>query len=257
MVNADDFGFTHDVNAGIIHCHTHGILRATTLMANGSAFDDAVRLARLNPSLDIGCHLVLIQGRSILTGAELPKNWKQLLAAVISRQINPYRELRAQVEKIVAAGLRPSHLDTHKHTHVLPAVLSAVIRLAHEFEIPFIRLPFDAGWRAVHWLDRYGRAKLAQANVRSTDHFLGFRLTDELTEENLLRTISNLPAGSTEFMCHPGYLGPELSQAETRLKQTRQRELEALTSPTTKSRIDEHQIVLTTFRDLPLAEPRP
>lgn len=226
-------------------------------MANGGAFDDAVRLAHLNPSLDIGCHLVLIQGRSMLTGGELPKNWKQFLAAIASRKINPYQELHAQVEKIVGAGLRPSHLDTHKHTHVLPAVLSAVIRLAHEFEIPFIRLPFDAGWRAVRWLDRYGRAKLAQANVRSTDHFLGFRLTDELTEENLLLTMSKLPDGSTEFMCHPGYFGSELRQAETRLKQTRQRELEALTSPVVKSRIDEQRIVLANFRELAVTEPRP
>jgi chitin disaccharide deacetylase len=250
IVNADDFGFTRDVNAGIVHCHRHGVLRATTLMANGEAFEDAVRLGRENPSLDVGCHLVLIQGRSLATGVGLPKNWKQLLAAIFTRQIDPYSELRAQVEKIVAAGLRPSHLDTHKHTHVIPAVLSAVIGLAHEFEIPFIRLPFDAGWRPVRWLDRYGRAKLTRANVRSTDHFLGFRLTGQFTQQNFVVALSNLPHGSTEFMCHPGYLGPDLRQAETRLKQTRQHELEALTSPATKSCIDEQRIVLTNFRDL-------
>jgi chitin disaccharide deacetylase len=238
------------VNAGIVHCHTHGVLRATTLMANGDAFEDAVRLAHLNPSLDVGCHLVLIQGRSVVTGSELPKTWRDFLATIAARKIDPYRELRAQVEKIIAAGLHPTHLDTHKHTHVIPSVLSTVIRLAREFEIPFIRLPYDAGWRRAHWLDRYGRAKLAHANLRSTDHFLGFRLTGELTEGNFLQTLSNLSDGSTEFMCHPGYLGAELRQAATRLKQTRQRELEALTATAVQSRIDELEIILANFRDL-------
>ena len=68
VVNADDFGFTPDVNQGIVEAHNHGILTATTLMANGEAFDEAVRLARATPTLDIGCHLVLIGGRSPLTG---------------------------------------------------------------------------------------------------------------------------------------------------------------------------------------------
>ena len=66
IVNADDFGFTPDVNRGILAAHRDGILTATTLMANGDAFDDAVRLARDTPSLDVGCHLVLISGRSLL-----------------------------------------------------------------------------------------------------------------------------------------------------------------------------------------------
>ena len=66
IVNADDFGFTRDVNEGIVEAHRHGILTATTLMANGDAFDHAVALARENPSLDVGCHLVLVQGKSVL-----------------------------------------------------------------------------------------------------------------------------------------------------------------------------------------------
>ncbi len=72
MVNADDFGFTPDVNAGIVEAHRRGILTATTLMANGDAFDDAVRLARETPTLDIGCHLVLIGGRSLVSGKTVP-----------------------------------------------------------------------------------------------------------------------------------------------------------------------------------------
>ncbi len=129
-MNADDFGFTPDVNEGIVEAHRRGILTATTLMANGAAFDDAVRLVRETPALDIGCHLVLIGGTSLVSGKAFPTTVGQLLAALARREIRPYEELKAQVGKIVGAGLRPTHLDTHKHTHLAPSVLDAVARLA-------------------------------------------------------------------------------------------------------------------------------
>ena len=136
MVNADDFGFTPDVNRGIVAAHRDGILTASTLMANGDAFEDAVRLARETPSLDIGCHLVLISGRSLLSPyALLPASTGALLRALAARQMRVYDELAAQVRKILAAGLKPTHLDTHKHTHLAPPVLDAVARVAEEFEI--------------------------------------------------------------------------------------------------------------------------
>ncbi len=143
VVNADDFGFTPDVNQGIVEAHRRGILTATTLMANGAAFEDALRLARETPSLDVGCHLVLIGGRSLSTGKPLPLTVPQLLAAMARREIRVYDELRAQVRRIVDAGIRPTHLDTHKHTHLAPPVLDAVARLGEEFDIPWVRRPFD------------------------------------------------------------------------------------------------------------------
>jgi predicted glycoside hydrolase/deacetylase ChbG (UPF0249 family) len=250
IVNADDFGFTGDVNRGIVDAHRRGILTATTLMANGQAFDDAVNLARATPSLDIGCHLVLIQGRSLISEQELPRNWKELLKALARGRLDVYHELRAQVQKLIGAGLRPTHFDTHKHTHVLPAVLSAVMRLAQEFQVPFIRVPFDAGWVPVQALDRWYRKRLKTANLRSTDHFLGFRLTDTLTTASLAAALFRLPDGITEFMCHPGYLGDELRSAATRLKETRERELEALTSSAVRDVIVERKIELTNYRAL-------
>jgi chitin disaccharide deacetylase len=130
VVNADDFGFTPDVNEGIVEAHRGGILTATTLMANGVAFEDAIRRAREVPTLDIGCHLVLIGGASIVTGKPLPASVPQLLSALARRHIQPYQELAAQVRTILAAGIRPTHLDTHKHTHLAPPVLDAVARSA-------------------------------------------------------------------------------------------------------------------------------
>jgi chitin disaccharide deacetylase len=250
IVNADDFGFTRDVNAGIVHSHTNGILTAATLMANGDAFEDAVQLARETPTLDVGCHLVLIQGTSVATGRALPKNWTALLRALAASNLDVEAEMRAQIQKIIAAGIRPSHLDTHKHSHVHPAVFKAVLRLARELAVPFVRLPFDTGWLAMRPLNLIYRRKLRQSGLRATDHFTGFLLTDTLTSETLSQALGRLPSGSIEFMCHPGYLGDELRRAPSRLKEARVRQLEALTSPAIRVRLADLQIKLTNYREL-------
>ncbi len=251
IINADDFGFTCDVNAGIVHAHREGVLTATTLMANGEAFDDAVRLAFENPSLDIGCHLVLVQGCSLLDGQPLAKNWSEVLKRLVSGRLQAYQELRAQIQKILAAGLRPTHLDSHKHTHALPGVFRAVVRLAQEFNIPWVRLPFDP---TTKWtgplLARLGphyRALATRHGASLPDHFLGFRLTGTLDEASLLQALDLVQEGTTELMCHPGFLGPALTAAPTRLKQSRVRELEALTSPRVKAAMDARSIRLATF----------
>lgn len=259
VVNGDDFGFTRDVNEGIVEAHRSGILTATTLMANGDAFDHAVRLARDTPSLDVGCHLVLVQGRSVLEPArELPATMAELLRALFQKRLKVHEELFAQVWKIVRAGIRPTHLDTHKHTHLLPPVLDAVARIAHEFRIPWVRRPFDfgidAGARieksAIAWGMRVTRPAFARAlaDLKTTDHFTGFQITGTLHGTNLIRTLERLPEGLTEFMCHPGKLGPELSSAKTRLKQEREVELAALVSDEAKAAIVRRGIELVNYR---------
>lgn len=252
IVNADDFGFTHDVNAGIIQAHREGILTATTLMANGDAYEDAVRLASENPSLDVGCHLVLVQGKSLVTGRPLPEKPGQLLMGLSRREIDVEGELRAQIRKILASGVRPTHLDSHKHTHIVPTVFRAVVRLAHEFGIPYVRLPLDAtvpcGGPVCHLLGRFYRRFTGRFGVRTTDYFVGFRLTGSLTEDTLAPALGSLREGTTEFMCHPGYLGGELRVAATRLKESRVRELEALTSPRIRQLIEEQGITLAGYR---------
>ncbi len=266
VVNADDFGFTPDVNRGIVAGHRDGILTATTLMANGEAFDDAVQLARETPSLDVGCHLVLIQGRSLIPPfAELPASAAELMRALAARRIRVYDELAAQVRRILAAGLRPTHLDTHKHTHLAPPVLDAVARIAEEFEIPWVRRPFDIPLTAlrggVPWLKRAtssglqvlrGRFHrvLARHGCRTTDHFAGFQITGRFRAPELAQLIRELPAGVTEFMCHPGYCGEDLRQAHTRLKESRERELEALVAAETRAALEESCVELVNYRQL-------
>ncbi len=264
IVNADDFGFTYDVNAGIVEAHTRGILTATTLMANGAAFDDAVRLAHEHPSLDVGVHCVLIGGRSLVDPERsFPANIKDFLRQMFAGRLDPYAELRAQVERIVAAGLIPTHLDSHKHTHLHPRVLDSVARLSQEFRIPWVRRPFDfplsgtgmpLSKRAVSRCLRVVRARfhrvLESRGCRSTDYFAGFSLTGRFHAAELMRLIALLPEGSTEFMCHPGRCTAELQAAPTRLKQSREWELDALTSGEVRAAIEKHGIRLARYRDL-------
>lgn len=228
VVNADDFGFTSDVNAGILEAFERGIVRSTTLMANGAAFDDAVRLAREHPELDVGCHLMLVQAPG------LPANLPELMLALARRRIRVYDELAAQVRRMLDAGLRPTHLDTHKHTHLLPPVLEAVCRVAEEFRIPWVRKPF----------------LFRPRGCRTTDHFTGFALTGRLDTRALLRLIHRLRPGTTELLCHPGRCGPELGRARTRLKASRERELEALTAPEVRAALEAAQVQLVSFREL-------
>jgi predicted glycoside hydrolase/deacetylase ChbG (UPF0249 family) len=265
VVNADDFGFPLDVNEGIVEAHRGGILTATTLMANGAAFDDAVRLAHETPSLDIGCHLVLIGGRSLVTGRALPLSVPQLLAALARREIRPYDELAAQVRTILDAGIRPTHLDTHKHTHLAPPVLDAVARLGEEFGILWVRRPFDFPLNALRGAvprlkrltsDALGLMRrrfhrvLQRHGCRTTDHFAGFQITGRFRAAELVELLGALPEGSTEFMCHPGRCGDALRGARTRLKESREHELEALLAPEVRATLERNRIELVNYAGL-------
>jgi predicted glycoside hydrolase/deacetylase ChbG (UPF0249 family) len=226
-------------------------------MATGAAFDHAVELARQNPSLDVGCHLVLVGENPF------PRTVLQLTRAIALGRIRIYDELIAQVRRILDAGLRPSHLDTHKHTHLLPPVLDAVARISEECKIPWVRRPFDfpltpagVSWTkkatsrafgVVRW--RFARV-LAARGCRSTDHFAGFQITGRYTAADLARLIRALPEGSTEFMCHPGFCTDELRAAPTRLKESREKELLALTSTEVRAALHESGVELVSYRAL-------
>lgn len=262
IVNADDFGFTRDVNEGIVECHRRGILTATTLMANGDAFDDAVKLARETPGLDIGCHLVMVGGRSLLTGRPLPPTVSELLRALLRREVRPYEELSAQVRKIVAAGIAPSHLDTHKHTHLAPPVLDAVARIGEEFGIRWVRRPFDFPLnanvpvakrltaRALTVVRRRFHRVLEARGLRTTDHFAGFQITGRFRAQELVQLLEALPDGTTELMVHPGRCGAELRAARTRLKESREEELKALMAPEVRATLERNGVELVNYRDL-------
>lgn len=264
VVNADDFGFTRDVNEGIVEAHRKGILTATTLMANGAEFDHAVTLARRHASLDIGCHLVLVGGHSLLGSQHpYPRDLTALLYALAAGKVDVEAELDAQIRRVLSAGLRPTHLDTHKHTHLLPRVLHAVGKLSHQYRIPWVRRPFDypmnAGAvplarrllsRSLGSLRRWFHRVLSSYGCRTTDYFAGFAVTGHYETPELVSLLRQIPTGSTEFMTHPGFCTSELRQATTRLKETRQRELLALTAKETLEEVERQAIRIVSYRDL-------
>jgi predicted glycoside hydrolase/deacetylase ChbG (UPF0249 family) len=266
-VNADDFGFTRDVNAGIVEAHLHGILTSTTLMANGAEFEDAVRLAREHPTLDVGVHFVLVGGQSLLHPARaFPGTVAELIRAMALRRIHVYDELRAQIIKVVEAGLRPTHVDTHKHTHLLPPVLDAVARLSEEFGVHWVRRPFDlpltgapddVPWktRAVSRAFGFVRGQfhraLASHHCATTDCFAGFQLTGRFGPQSVVHLLDHLPAGTTEFMVHPGFCTAELRAARTRLKESREQELRALLHPDVLAAVRRNAIQLTGYGRMP------
>ena len=257
VVNADDFGFTRDVNRGIVEAHRNGILTATTLMATGAAFDDAVRLSREYPLLDVGCHLVLVGD------PPFPRTVGQLTKAIGLGRIRIYEEMATQVKRILDAGIVPTHLDTHKHTHLLPPVLEAVAKISEHFKIRWVRRPFDmpavyAGVPVVKRLTAKGMAGmhghfsrvLVRHGCRFTDYFSGFQITGRYDAAMLASLIRSLPEGSTEFMCHPGVCTEELRNATTRLRESREQELQALTSTEVRTAIREAGVELARYRDL-------
>ena len=157
IVNADDFGLTTQVSWGILDAHRGGIVTSTTLMANGGAFDIAVSMARREYALGIGVHLNLTEGLPVSPAWKIPTlvdhqgrlhlSPRRLAQGIMTRQVSladVETELWQQIWKVVRAGILPTHLDGHKHVHVLPGVSDIVIRLAQEFSIPSIRCPGEA-----------------------------------------------------------------------------------------------------------------
>lgn len=247
IVNADDFGFTRDVNEGIVRAHLRGIVTSTTLMANGSAFQHAAMLAKDHAStLGVGIHLTLIGERALSRpGKALPATPRALAWAVLTRGLNVVKELEAQIGRVLAAGIAPTHLDTHKHAHLMPQVADAVGIVSERHCIPWVRRPLD---KPV--FGALSRRRLERHGCRMADRLLGFDLTGRFGEAELEALILTLPEGLSEFLCHPGLLTDELAEARTRLKESRVRELEALESPRVRSAIQTAGVQLVSYRNL-------
>jgi len=147
IVNADDFGLTAGVNRAILETHTAGVVSSTTLMANGPQFDDAVALARSTPSLSVGCHVVLVDGTPVspshtvdtlraIRSAEPQQFYSSLSAFAARATLGGFdrdqlvAEVVAQIKTIQSTGLQVTHLDTHKHAHIFPEILNALLRAA-------------------------------------------------------------------------------------------------------------------------------
>jgi len=264
IVNADDFGLTAGINAGVIEAHTRGILTSASLFANAPATGDAIALAQRTPSLAVGCHLTLVDGHPVLPPSALPTlapggsfrpTWAAFVRDLVFRRIRPdeiERELTAQLRRLAGAGLQLTHLDSHKHVHACPRVFAIVVRLASQFGIRTVRVPcerppvavlrqhaFGAGARqAVEnaalapWAAR-DRALLRAHGLPPAPQFLGRVLTGLFTPAAFHALLRSVPDGTSELMMHPGYADAALHQVRTRLRRQRAEEVALLTDLST------------------------
>jgi chitin disaccharide deacetylase len=278
IVNADDFGLTAGVNRAIAESHQRGIVTSATLMACGKQFAEAASLTKTLPQFSVGCHVVLVDGRPLSTASgisslllsESPPQFRNSLmgfatAAATGRldegQIEA--EITAQIAKLQSAGVAVSHLDSHKHTHMFPAVLRGMLRAAKNCGVRAIRNPFEplvfaklAQWKRQFQLRmmsnfrRNFRQALDAAEVATTDGCIGIAATGGLNEEIFRQMIESLPEGTWEFVTHPGYNDAELDQVKTRLRESREKELAVLTSEGTKQVLQREQVQLISYREL-------
>jgi len=287
IVNADDFGLTAGVNRGIVETHRFGVVTSATLMANGAAFEEAVEAARSVPNLSIGCHVVLVDGTPVsapdavdtlraIRSAEPNRFYSRLSAFAARAMLGGFdrdqlvEEVVAQVRKIQSSGLEVTHLDTHKHAHIFPEILTALLRAARICGVRAIRNPIvpvkaipvrllknkRGLWkrysqvRILHAFSGQFYRLTKRAGLVAPDGVVGVIETGALDtpgdpsgRSSLLReTLANLPEGTWELVCHPGYNDAALRSAGTRLLESRDDERRLLTSTDLRQFLEKQKI---------------
>ena len=280
IINADDFGLTLGVNRAILEAHGNGVLTSATLMANGLAIDDALARSRSTPSLGTGCHIVLVDGTPLLPPDEVSdllepgtRHFHRSLSAFVRLALlNKIRggqieaEAAAQIRKLQEAGVAVSHIDTHKHTHMFPQILRPLIRAARACGVHVLRNPFEPlrasllwsngrlykRWFEVKALRLFARSfvdSVARQGMHTTSGTLGIFATGSLNGDLFAKSLTDIPDGTWEFVCHPGYNDPELRSTSTRLLESRARELLVLTAPVTRILLQDKGFQLISYRD--------
>ena len=276
VVNADDFGLDPAVNAAVARGHTEGILTSASLMVNGRYFDEAIAFAKSHPQLGVGIHLCLVDGRPISSTPEisaladgqgnLPRSPFELSKKLrcderVTTAIEV--ELRAQIQKCLSTGLKPTHLDSHMHAHMHPRVLPIVAKLARENGIAYVRAPVEplgrslrcnaerlprklARWMVFGSLGARSKRVLRQAGLRTADQSIGVLDAGHVTEPLITAYLPLLPDGLTEIFMHPAAeASPALATTQHGYENVA--ELAALCSPQVRELIGRSGIRLTNF----------
>jgi predicted glycoside hydrolase/deacetylase ChbG (UPF0249 family) len=236
------------------------VLTSATLMARAAGTEEAIEIGRATPSLGVGCHVVLVDGEPALSAQELPTlvdprtgrlhpTLGAFLKRLFSWRIRSFEieaEAAAQIELLQNRGLRLTHIDTHKHTHMFPAVLRPVLRAAKAAGIRAVRNPFEPVWsrnattgapwirraevRLLRLLETAFRRIVAEEGFITTDGAIGVLATGTLSAATVNSLIGKMPAGTWELVTHPGYNDADLARAHTRLLASRETERQALLS---------------------------
>ena len=224
IVTADDLGLTAGVNRAIRRAHLEGIVTSTSLLAVGRAFDDAAAMLRATPTLELGAHLALVgEDPPLLTAREVPSlvdrrgafplSYRTVVARGLAGRIDPddvRRELSAQLDRVLEVGVPVTHVDTHQHTHLWPAVGAVVTGLAVERGIAAVRLPRSDA-RGVVGLGVATLARLLARNLHgmgrlATDDYAGLDEAGALDASRFAAAPSALAtrgAATAEINAHP------------------------------------------------------
>ncbi len=229
VVTADDFGLSPGVNRGILRGHLTGVVTAASLMTNLPFAEHAARLSRHTPSLDVGIHLNLTAGFA-LTGPSLltrPDGRFRPIHEIAARTAVSERarrqaidELRAQIERAMMLGVRPTHLDGHHHIHVLPQLLGVVLGFAGQIGAAIRRPSEPVGFApstaqvrelTVGLLSSMLAREYARRRARTTESFIGYRLrAGSYTVSGVLAELARRGRASTELMAHPAEVDDEI-----------------------------------------------
>jgi hopanoid biosynthesis associated protein HpnK len=278
IINADDFGLCSCVNEGIVRAHREGVLSSATIMANMPGFAEAVALARDNPALGVGVHLNLLRGLPLSDPSKIAPllgpdgrflvSPRLLFGRIVSGKAKREvleRELRAQIEKVLRAGIVPSHLDSEKHMHAFPPVFQAVIDLAVDYGIKKVRFIREFGLsrhisqsaKAVFLSLCCARvsARIRSAGLVIVDRFYGISNSGRMTAADLRRLIERPEEGSVEIMVHPGLARPELFALEALtgpyyINRFRESEWRAVTDPSVRALFDSPERRLISYHGL-------
>lgn len=265
IVNADDLGLASFLDEGILLAAREGLVRSASLVAAGPSFETAVKAAR-EARLGIGVHLCLSGGLlpaappervpSLLENGRLPVSWTgfvQRYATGAVRLEDVERELEAQVQKILDAGLVVDHVDGHQHLHVFPGVLDRVVGLCERHRIWAMRLPREPSAptlkRGVLSMLSRGAAPLLPGWMRVPDSFRVPAESGRLRKDELVRLLEDLPDGVHELGCHPG-AGDGRVPEDPEWKYAWADELAALTSREAAEVVARRGIQLIRFADL-------
>ncbi len=278
IINGDDFGYSEAVNRAIILAHREGVLTSASLMVNEHAAAQAIELAKANPTLAVGLHLVLVLGRAALPHHEIPTitnaqgsftnssfqaGIKYYFNAAARRELR--REMRAQFEKFVASGLPCSHVDGHTHLHQHPVVFAELIRLCEEFGVKRVRvvkgemrlslrldrrkLPLKLIWGAVfNLLGNWCERQLHERGFVQPQRVYGLLQSGDLNEDYLLGLIPRMPRTATEIYAHP--LAFDADEAARRENPGGIGELQALMSARVRGAIERTRFKLATYQTI-------
>jgi len=286
IINADDFGLTSGVNRAIAEAHRAGIVTSSTLMANSQAFAGAVNLAKQNPGLSVGCHVVLVDGAPVSEREKIPTllspngSSNQFRDSLISfvwaaqrgsvREAEIAAEIEAQIRKVQATGMAVTHVDSHKHTHIFPAIFKPLLAVARDCGVRAVRNPFGplktlayahlmrrpklwTRYTEVGILRRFAqefKKQVAAHGMTTPDGSFGVVVTGALTQNLFDAVVGCIPEGTWEFVCHPGYNDDDMEKIRTRLRSSRDVELQILTSDATRTTLERHGIELISYKNI-------